>query len=254
MFAEEFSNQREVNAIVRDIASMLNVPRHALHIHASSRGYIFGQLTDGRSAALDAASHAPVGILGNPDSILQMSLTSSAVAILVVEKDAVFQRLIDEGLHQRLSIILITGCGFPDISTRVMLWKCAHDLSIPVLGLYDFNPSGLAIHITYAHGSVGSAGEGYAYAVPITWIGISMVDASTFVATPQRQQLTAYDERMISRLSSSPIVLAHPSYRKELENMKACGWKAEIEGLYAKNLAGFLIMLEQRIAMALRHP
>ena len=40
--------------------------------------------------------------------------------MLVVEKESVFRRLIDDGLTSKLPCLLITACGFPDMATRAM--------------------------------------------------------------------------------------------------------------------------------------
>jgi meiotic recombination protein SPO11 len=38
--------------------------------------------------------------------------------ILVVEKDAVFQRLVEDRLFDELPCVIITGRGMPDIASR----------------------------------------------------------------------------------------------------------------------------------------
>jgi DNA topoisomerase VI subunit A len=44
--------------------------------------------------------------------------------ILVVEKDAVFQRLVEDRLHERLPLVLVTAKGNPDLATRAFLCRC----------------------------------------------------------------------------------------------------------------------------------
>jgi DNA topoisomerase VI subunit A len=48
---------------------------------------------------------------------------SSARFILVVEKDAIFQRLSEDRLWSLLPCILITARGMPDMATRAFLHK-----------------------------------------------------------------------------------------------------------------------------------
>ena len=38
--------------------------------------------------------------------------------ILIIEKEGIFKRLCEDNFHLRMGCIMVTGCGFPDISTR----------------------------------------------------------------------------------------------------------------------------------------
>lgn len=83
----------------------------------------------------------------------------SARFILVVEKHAVFHRLLQERLPSRLPCVLLTSCGFPTHAARSLL----HELHaaaplLPVVGLVDFNPNGIAILLQYKWGSRGGGG------------------------------------------------------------------------------------------------
>jgi len=62
-------------------------------------------------------------------------------------------------------MILITGKGVPDLSTRSLVHKLASKLQIPVLGLFDWNPFGVAIWKTYRQGSIGMGTESYMFSI-----------------------------------------------------------------------------------------
>ena len=94
--------------------------------------------------------------------------------ILVIEKEASFRSIAASTFWERISTegIIITGKGYPDLSTRAML----HFLATPslrngfaspsVFGLADFDPDGIAILSTYKHGSKALAHEKEEHAVP----------------------------------------------------------------------------------------
>lgn len=86
----------------------------------------------------------------------------AARAILVVEKDAVFQRLAGDGLPSRLSIALVTAKGNPDLATRAFLSRLAAAAGpgAPVLGLVDWNPAGAGILAAYKFGTAALGLEG----------------------------------------------------------------------------------------------
>lgn len=45
--------------------------------------------------------------------------------LLVVEKEGVYKRLCEDSFHLRMGCIIVTGCGYPDISTRACVSRLA---------------------------------------------------------------------------------------------------------------------------------
>ncbi|DBA85877.1 TPA: hypothetical protein ACH3X1_005427 [Trebouxia sp. C0004] len=80
---------------------------------------------------------------GDCNAILNYCFQTTAQYIVVVEKDAIFQRLVEDGFCNLASSIIVTAKGMPDLSTRVFL-RQLHEAfpQLPVLGLVDWNPSG----------------------------------------------------------------------------------------------------------------
>ena len=74
--------------------------------------------------------------------------------ILVVEKDAVFTYLCGQRIWDTLPCVVVTGCGYPPLSVRATVKKLSYQFSLPVLGLFDYNPHGLRILLTYRSGSM----------------------------------------------------------------------------------------------------
>mmetsp|Transcript_7461 Transcript_7461/g.24788 ORF Transcript_7461/g.24788 Transcript_7461/m.24788 type:complete len:190 (-) Transcript_7461:1448-2017(-) len=150
----------QVARAVQDAVALLRVPRASLGIHTTSRGLVAGlvQLFDAENEVwLDCAfSKAGMPIAGDINYILRQELRVSAQIILVVEKEAVFNRLLEDQVWflEGLSCCIITGRGQPDLGTRVFLHRLHQDQpAAPVLGLVDWNPDGLSILCTYKVGS-----------------------------------------------------------------------------------------------------
>ena len=78
----------------------------------------------------------------------------------VIEKYGIFCRLVEERFFQKIPSVLICGKGYPSIATRALVAITADKLKLPVLGLADYNPHGLALLLTYRNGSIRSALEG----------------------------------------------------------------------------------------------
>ena len=52
-------------------------------------------------------------------------------SILVIEKDAVFQRLLEDGFPSLIPSVMVTGKGMPDMATRELFGACQFDPSAP---------------------------------------------------------------------------------------------------------------------------
>ena len=169
--------------------------------------------------------------------------------ILVVEKDAVFTYLCGQRIWDSLPCILVTGCGYPPLSVRAVVKQLSNDLSLPVLGLFDYNPHGVRILLTYKYGSTRMGLEAHAYAVDIKWLGVHHSDlfdphtGSVCVERSALQEWGSADERVFAGVTGRLEGVECPHYHREMRLMEGARVKAEIEAL---NNGGF-DSLEQKI-------
>ncbi|KAM0869376.1 hypothetical protein ACQ4PT_040709 [Festuca glaucescens] len=117
-----FSCQRHVNQSIQDVVSLLRCTRQSLGIMASSRGALIGRLVlhEPEEERIDCSILGPSGhaITGDLNELGKLNLHSDARYLIVVEKDAIFQRLAEDRLYNQLPCIIITAKGYPDIATR----------------------------------------------------------------------------------------------------------------------------------------
>ena len=230
---EFFGRQATVDHAVDNISCMLDVPRHSLHILACSKGYVSGQLSfreqDGNYVNCNRnGTLVPSNVHGIYD------IVSDAKVILVVEKDATYQRLIDDNILEKLQpIITITGKGFPDLNTRLMIKKLWENLEIPVLALVDADPHGIEIMCVYRFGSISQSYDAENLTISsMRWIGVLPSDLERLSIDNEVQiPLTEQDKKKISHLLDRPYVKAHPSIQQELLVMLNNGHKAEMQAL-----------------------
>ena len=160
-------------------------------------------------------------------------IRSDAHCIVVVEKDGVYTRLSEDRFFDIIPCILVTGKGFPDIATRALVFVLHNLLNIPVYGIADCNPYGLAVLQTYYRGGAKNEMEGGdRYNVPIQWIGLRPSQLESYSGLPSEvyQKLTELDFKKITSLSKE----MNTDHRRveELGKMKKNGWKAELESLH----------------------
>ncbi|EFN54164.1 hypothetical protein CHLNCDRAFT_135583 [Chlorella variabilis] len=233
---EVFRSPRDVGEAIQDAVGMLQVPRSALGITASSKGLVAGRLVVHDQRAGTETDCAALGGAGMqiPGDIAHISrhyaYQSDAQLVVVVEKDAVFQRLVQQRFFDAVPCILATGKGVPDLATRAFLSGLSEAFpDLPLVGLVDWNPAGANILCVYRFGSA-RMGESQHYALrTLGWLGarssqLQQADAGAF------QELTARDRSMAANLSAV-LRGAAPEWAAELGRMLSSGSKAEIEAL-----------------------
>jgi DNA topoisomerase VI subunit A len=246
---------------VADAATIFDCPRFALGITTSARGCCAGRLrwrTAGRAAAsarrgrrfrrnrgskkFRAARRGPWTSAFETTQMIQhdwmsdgaREVESDARCVVVVEKDGIFRRLVEDRFFERYPCVLVTGMGVPDIATRALVHKLRGSLDVPVYGLVDWNSWGVGVLLCYKVGSARLGLEAVRYTVDVKWIGLrsSQVDRLELPASC-RQPLTARDRRRAEGLLAHPWVATKPAWQRELRRQLDLGSKCELEALFA---------------------
>ncbi len=176
----------------------------------------------------------------------------------MVEKDAVFTYLCGQRLWDSLPCVLVTGCGYPSLCVRAVVSSLSTQLGgIPILGLFDYNPHGVQILLTYKFGSVRMGMEAHAYAVDqIRWLGLHYTDILEEGGRPKvdpsaLQPWGPSDSRVFGAVQSRVGVMMEPLYSREIAHMDRIRVKAEIEAL--TNSGSSLDSLENTIIHKIMH-
>ncbi|KAL3635606.1 hypothetical protein CASFOL_020153 [Castilleja foliolosa] len=231
-----FASQEQANRTIQDLVALLRCSRYSLGIMASSRGAVAGRLLlqkEPNKEVVDCSACGSSGyaISGDLDLLQKLVMESDARYIIVVEKHAIFQRLAEDRLFNQIPCILITAKGYPDIGTRLFLHRMSQEFpELPILGLVDWNPAGLAILCTFKYGSVAMGLEAYRYACNVKWLGLRKDDIEQFVPQESLIPLKPKDHQIAKSLGSSEIL--QDKYKEELAVMIESGHRAEIEALY----------------------
>ncbi|CAG8931262.1 unnamed protein product [Penicillium salamii] len=168
--------------------------------------------------------------------------------VLVIEKEAVFHRLARTAYHTRATAgegLLVTGKGYPDLSTRLFLRKLFDLASTRIVplrfyALTDGDPHGIAIMSTYKYGSAAHLHENARLSIPrLQWLGLRVSDiiaVREVLGDKALLSLTGRDrKKIISMLHNSPVWASDGpelQWRVELQRMLLLNAKAEIEILY----------------------
>ncbi|KAG8567349.1 hypothetical protein GDO81_013586, partial [Engystomops pustulosus] len=148
-----YGSQTTVDSIITDISCMLKAPRRSLHILSTSKGCVAGNLLyiEQDGTKVDCSFNTSV----RTPYCQWEDLRTTARFVLIIEKDATFQRLLDDNFCGKCGpCILITGKGVPDLNTRLFVRKLWDVFQIPIFILVDADPYGIEIMCIYKYGSV----------------------------------------------------------------------------------------------------
>ncbi|KAJ9500047.1 endodeoxyribonuclease [Exophiala xenobiotica] len=170
-----FKQQETVDRYIDDIAHTCQVARSDLKVTGSPKGLHAGLFNNDRTDQTATIPAVDIGFTFPDLSHLRW--------VLVIEKEATFNSLVERRYQQKATIgpgLLVTAKGYPDLGTRRFLRALLNraEPSIKVFGLMDWDPDGIQILKCYRYGSKKMAQE-YGCNIPeMKWIGLKAEDVT----------------------------------------------------------------------------
>ena len=237
-----FDTQEESDPILEDLEVSLGVLREELHIFASARGNIVGNITiidKGDTLDCRRAGSSGFGIpsIVEPD-VIQFG-KCEAKFVLHVEKDTVWQRFNEDRFWEKQNCILTHGGGQPPRGVRRLLQRFNHELKLPIICLLDCDPWGHYIYSVIKQGSISLAFESTRLAIPdAKFLGIRAKDyAECDLTEAVKIDLTDNDIKRAKEIAAYPWFENHKPWQKEIEGMLKNGFKMEVEALANKDIS-----------------
>lgn len=240
MDVNSFEKQSVSDSLVEDLSAMLQVTRSSLNVSASSKGIVVGRLSFKEKGDLIDCSAIGAGKAISPNIDDIEDFETDAEMCLVIEKDAVFNRLAEDQFYDYVPSILVTAKGQPDVATRQFLKKINDDLNLPIFAIMDADPYGFEIMRVYSVGSKALSFESSHLAVPnIKWLGLlpSDLSAESGFDIPRSAllKLSSKDIHRSKLMLEEEFVQRKPKWREQLQIQLDAGFKAEIQALNARD-------------------
>ncbi len=236
-----FEEQEESDPIIEDLEVTVDALREELHLFASNKGNLVGEITLVDSGDTIDARRMGSGGWGVP-SIVEADVIQfkrhEAKFVLLVEKDAVFRRLNEDRFWKKHHCILIHGGGQPPRGVRRLVNRLHEELGLPVYVLVDNDPWGFYIYSVVKQGSINLAYESMRMAVPkARFVGLSSFDKAKFELPDNVTiKMTDDDERRGKQMLAYPW-FQKKQWQKELTQMLKSGIKLEIEALSSMGIS-----------------
>ena len=233
-----WDDQQESNSVIEDIEVATGLLREEMGISADVKGKVVGPIiVRSRGFEIDATKlgDAALSLPPNPDELEIIKVEANYV--LVVEKDAIFQRLNREEFWKRENCILVTAKGMPDRATRRFIRRLNEEFKLPVYVLTDADPYGWYIYSVYRSGSIKLSYESERLATPeAKFIGVTASDIIEYKISDE--YVIAATDRDIKRAQE---LLRYPwfqseAWKKEIQLFLKMKKKVEIEALSTHGL------------------
>ncbi len=236
-----FEEQEESDPIIEDLEVTIDSLREEMHLFASNRGSMVGDLT-----LVDTGDTIDLRRLGSggwsvpsivEDNVVQFK-RCDAKMILLVEKDAVWRRLNEDKFWRKHKAILLHGNGMAPRGVRRLCHRMVNELKLPLYVLVDNDPWGFYIYSVVKQGSINLAYESLRMAVPqARFIGLSSFDFEKYdLPSNVTIQLDDTDHRRAKQMMAYPW-FERKGWQREMQKMLKQGVKLELEALSSKGIS-----------------
>ncbi len=239
---ETFNDQGDCDPVIEDVEVALNALREELHVYASNRGAMVGniQLIDSGDeidcSRMGSGGYAIPSIV--EEEVMQF-VKCDADFILHVEKDTVWRRFNEDKFWKEHNCILTHGNGQPPRGVRRLLSRLHNELGLPIYCLLDNDPWGYYIYSVIKQGSINLAYESRRMAIPSAkFIGLRSRDYELCELNPSVTiKLSDNDIKRANQIAKYPWFEKKKRWQAEIKKMLSNGFKLEVEALISKDIS-----------------
>lgn len=227
----DFEDQSESDELIMDLESFIGRPREDMNIFPAERAAIFGDLTI--EYTVPGYEGKKINLTTHPDGLMighslrtSEFVETSAERVFVIEKDAIFNRFIEERIYKKYNAVLISTSGQAPRAARYLIRRLNQELGLPIYIFTDGDVWGLHIAGVIIYGSANSAHVRDLHTPDAKWIGVWASDIERY-----KLPTDPFSERDVKRLQE---LLRDPRYKgelwqRELNRFKKLKRKSELE-------------------------
>ncbi len=250
-----FSEQAESNPLIEDLEVSLDLTRENLNLNANRKGVLAGNMKvmdrfGDEMVEIDCSKQGRSGwaIPSDVDNDIQF-VDVKAKYVIVVEKDALWQRLNEDRFWKKENVILITPQGQAARGTRRLIRKLA-DKGLPIYVFTDSDAWGWYIYWTIKTGSINLAHIGGEVATPEAhFIGVTMSDLDKYeFLNKLTMNATEVDLKRAQEMLNYEWIRKNKAWVVELERMIKSKKKLEQDALQGPRLTFVGEYIKEKVA------
>jgi DNA topoisomerase VI subunit A len=206
-----FEGQDESDPVIVDLEHSVNTIREKLNLHANPKGTLYGNITlRDKMHNNDKFNASKLGRGGwsvmsrlEPEEI--EIVESDADYLLVVETEAMFERLIEEGFPKDNKCLLVGVGGQAARGARRLIHRIHNELDLPTYVFTDGDPYGWYIYSVIKQGSMALAAHSEFMSVPKSkYIGMTLDDVKTYKLENVTEQMKDGDIKRAKEMIAYP--------------------------------------------------
>lgn len=239
---ETFHDQNECDPVIEDLEVTLGALREELHVYASNRGAMVGEIVLRDSGDEIDCTRMGSGGYAIP-SIVEPDVIEfrkcNAEFILHVEKDTVWRRFNEDKFWRKHKCILTHGMGQPPRGVRRLLHRMHYELNLPIYCLLDNDPWGYYIYSVIKQGSINLAYESQRMAIPdARFLGLRSIDYERCgLSESVTIGLTDTDRKRARQIMQYPWFQHKKDWQREIQRLLDNGFKLEVEALISRDIS-----------------
>lgn len=232
-----FDEQDESDAVIVDLEVMLDVLREQLHLNADTRGRVVGNvIIEDRGDVIDWSKLGSGGwaIPSNVEAIEFKKV--DAEFVLVIEKNAAWERLHEDKFWQKHNCILLTTQGQAPRGARRLIQRLNQEFGLPVYVFADSDPYGWYIYSVIKYGSINLAHISDRLGTKdAKFIGLTMTDIEEFKLKNWTIKAKDVDIKRAYELLNYEW-FKKKEWQREINMFLEKKYKAELESLAGRGL------------------
>lgn len=241
---ELFSEQSESNPLIEDLEVAIDVKREDLNLNTDRKGVVAGPLIlrdrfGGDETLIDCTKQGRSGWMIPSDVDNGMSIEElDADWVLVVEKDAMWQRLNEDKFWKKENCVLITPKGQASRGCRRLISRLAAK-KLPVIVFTDCDAWGWYIYWAIKTGSMNLAYLATDIATPqAKFIGVTMQDIKDYDFLAKLTiKAKDVDIKRAEEMLGYEWINRHPAWVEELKTVLKTKKKIEQDALQGPSLS-----------------
>lgn len=231
--------QTETDKAIEDMELITEFSREQLNINANKMGSVAGSVVvEDRGDVIDWSKMGSGG-WSIPSNVEELKFKKvNAKFVIYMEKAAVWERLHEDKVWEKLNCIIMSSQGQTTRGIRRLLQRLSQEHKLPIYVLADFDPWGFYIYSVLKFGSINLAHMADSLALPSAkFLGITADDIERYGLKKHLIKFKDVDFSRLKQISNYEWFLNDKAWQRQFKMMKDLEAKAEIQALSARGIS-----------------
>ncbi|MEM5778611.1 MAG: LAGLIDADG family homing endonuclease [Candidatus Aenigmatarchaeota archaeon] len=226
------------NKAVEDLELITDLLREQLHINANKLGAAAGRVIIKDKGDLIDWSKLGSGGWSIPSNVEDLEFKKvDAKFVIYMEKAAIWERLHEDKLWDKLKCAIIASQGQATRGIRRLLQRMSTELGLPIYVLTDFDPWGIYIYSVLKTGSISLAHISERLAIPNSkFLGLTGDDIVKYDLKRHIIKFKDVDLKRLKELSKYEWFKNKKEWQRQFKLMQELNGKVELDALVTKGI------------------